>query len=102
MAAEAGMKGLILTAKHHDGFCLWPSAYTRSLVSIRPARGGQGDVVRELRHRLPGAGIAFGVYLSPWDRNHRGMPARTTLPIIATSSVKELLSNYGPLFEGMV
>ncbi|MBI5691936.1 MAG: alpha-L-fucosidase [Verrucomicrobia bacterium] len=96
-ARDAGMRGLILTAKHHDGFCLWPSRYTEHSVKHAPWRGGRGDVVREMAEACRRAGIKFGVYLSPWDRNHPdyGRPAYLEY---YRHQLRELLTNYGPLF----
>ena len=97
-AKAGGLSGLILTAKHHDGFCLWPTATTPHNISRSPFRGGRGDVVRELSDACRAGGIAFGIYCSPWDRNHPayGMPA---YPGIFHAQWRELLSGYGPLCE---
>ena len=95
----AGMKMLILTAKHHDGFCLWPSKYTEHSVKNSPWRNGKGDVVKEVAQACRDSGIKFGVYLSPWDRHE---PTYGDSPVYNEhfrDQLRELLTEYGEISE---
>lgn len=97
-AKAAGMRGLILTAKHHDGFCLWPSKFTDHTVKNSPYKKGRGNVVAEFAAACADAGLKCGVYLSPWDRNHAeyGRPAYIEY---FRNQLRELLTENGPIFE---
>lgn len=96
---EAGMRGLILTCKHHDGFCLWPSKYTEHSVKNSPYKSGSGDIVREVAEACEKGGIKFGVYLSPWDRHEQSYGDSPMYNQYFVNQLKELLTQYGPIFS---
>ncbi|MBI9064132.1 MAG: alpha-L-fucosidase [Marinilabiliaceae bacterium] len=93
---EAGMKAVIITAKHHDGFCLWPTTTTEHSIKNSPYENG--DIIKELSEACKESGLKFGVYLSPWDRNNEyyGEPEYVN---IFRQQLRELLTNYGEIFE---
>jgi alpha-L-fucosidase len=98
IAKASGAKGIIITAKHHDGFCLWPSKFSTHTVRESKWMNGKGDVLKMLSEACKKAGIEMGVYISPWDRNHPqyGTPAYNDIYI---QTMKELLTGYGKFFE---
>jgi len=96
---EAGMKMLIVTTKHHDGFCLWPTRLTTHSVKSSPWREGKGDVVGEVAAACRETGLAFGVYLSPWDRHERSYGDSPRYNEFFRNQLRELLTNYGPVAE---
>ena len=97
-AAEGGMKGLILTCKHHDGFCLWPSKYTEHSIKNSPYKNGKGDIVRETMEACREYGLKFGVYLSPWDRNNESYGKGKEYDDYYVNQLTELLTEYGDIF----
>lgn len=95
---KGGMKGMIYTAKHHDGFCAWPTKSTDHNITKSPWKNGKGDVVKEFALACKKHGIKFGTYLSPWDRNNAEYGKEGYLDVYY-KQIRELLTNYGPVFE---
>lgn len=98
-AKRAGFKAMILTAKHHDGFCLWPTKTTTHSVASSPFRNGRGDVVREFVDACRAEGLRVGLYLSPWDRNHPAYGDSPRYNDIYIAQLTELLTQYGEIAE---
>jgi alpha-L-fucosidase len=98
-ARRAGFKAMILTAKHHDGFCLWPTTTTRHSVASSPWRGGQGDLVREFTEACRLEGLRAGLYLSPWDQNSPVYGDSPRYDEFYSTQLTELLTRYGPIHE---
>ncbi len=98
IAKAAGFKGIIITGKHHDGFCLWPNPVSGHTVAKSPWKDGKGDVLKELSEACAKDGLKFGVYISPWDRNdpNYGSPEYNN---VFVKTLESALRNYGPVFE---
>ena len=98
IAKAAGAKGIIITAKHHDGFCLWPTKFSKHTIAQSSWKDGKGDVLQELKEACMEYGLKMGVYLSPWDRNHPsyGTPAYND---VFVNMMREITARYGPFFE---
>jgi alpha-L-fucosidase len=100
LAAKAGgARYLVMVARHHDGFCLWPSRYTNYSVKSSPWRGGQGDLVREVERACRQHGLKFGVYLSPWDRHEPSYKDNAKYDAYYNNQMRELCTRYGELVE---
>lgn len=95
---QGGFKGIILTCKHHDGFCLWPTKTTEHNITKSPFRNGKGDLVKEVEQACRKYGMKFGVYVSPWDRNSAKYGTQAYVKMYR-AQIAELLTNYGPVFE---
>jgi alpha-L-fucosidase len=98
IAKAAGAKGIIITAKHHDGFCLWPSKFSKHTVRESKWKDGQGDVLKELSFACKKYGLKFGIYISPWDRNHPDYGTEKYNDVFV-NMMQELFASYGPIWE---
>lgn len=98
IAKQAGAKGIIITAKHHDGFCLWPSKFSTHTVRESKWKNGNGDVLKELSQACKEYGLKFGVYISPWDRNHPDYGTEKYNDVFV-AMMKEIFTAYGPVWE---
>lgn len=98
IAKAAGAKAIIITAKHHDGFCLWPSKYSKHTVRESGWRNGKGDVLKDLSKACKEEGLRFGVYISPWDRNHPDYGTEKYNDVFV-GMMREIFQNYGPIWE---
>lgn len=95
----AGAQGVVVTAKHHDGWCAWPTALSDHSVKASPWQGGKGDVLREVSQACRAEGLKFGVYLSPWDRNHPAYGSGDAYNAYFKGQLREVLTSYGEVFE---
>jgi alpha-L-fucosidase len=96
---DSGAKYVVLVAKHHDGFCLWPTAYTTYSLKSSPWKNGKGDIVGEVAHAAHKYGLRFGIYLSPWDRHEPKYHDTAAYDLYYNSQLEELAQNYGELVE---
>jgi alpha-L-fucosidase len=96
-AKAGGFKGVVVVAKHHDGFCIWPTKTTEHNISKSPYKNGKGDMLKEYREACDKLGMKLGVYCSPWDRNNPNYGTAEYVKIYR-EQLKELYTNYGPLF----